>query len=155
MNSAAAGISIPSEGGDAADAAVATLLALAVTDYGFFAIGGEVPLLLYDAKNRQVKSPCGLGTAPLDPTAIDWFYANGTSAHGSIGAAPVPGASDLCVTALKLHGTVSFEQVVKPMLTLFDTGYEPWYHDLAITLGKLADRERETDDPGKEKLAAF
>ena len=39
----------------AADAAAATLLALAVTDYGAFAIGGEIPLLIYDAATGSVK----------------------------------------------------------------------------------------------------
>ncbi|MFP6658661.1 MAG: gamma-glutamyltransferase, partial [Pirellulales bacterium] len=51
----AAGLQILKQGGNAADAATATLLALAVTDYGLFAIGGEVPLLIYDAKKKEVK----------------------------------------------------------------------------------------------------
>ena len=42
-DSVAAGIRLLEKGGNAADAAAATLLALAVTDYGLFAIGGEVP----------------------------------------------------------------------------------------------------------------
>jgi gamma-glutamyltranspeptidase/glutathione hydrolase len=40
----AAGIRLLKQGGNAADAAAATLFALAVTDYGMFAIGGEIPL---------------------------------------------------------------------------------------------------------------
>ena len=56
MNSVAAGLQILSEGGNAADAAAATLLALAITDYGSFAIGGEVPLLIYDAKPKILRT---------------------------------------------------------------------------------------------------
>ncbi len=117
INSVAAGIQILEEDGNAADAAVATLLALAVTDYGAFAMGGEVPLIIYSAKTQEVKVLCGLGSAPLNATAIDSYYKNGIPAKGSMKAAPVPGAIDLCVTALKLYGTMSFEQVAQPALT--------------------------------------
>jgi len=154
MHSVAAGIQMLEEGGNAADAAVATLLALAVTDYGLFAIGGEVPLLIYDAKNNEVKALCGLGSAPLDPEAIDWFYKNGIPSNGSMKAAPVPGAVDLCVTALKLYGTMSFEQVVQPTLMLLDAGQENWHSDLAVTMRRLVERERETHGSREEKLTA-
>ncbi|MBI2478430.1 MAG: gamma-glutamyltransferase [Planctomycetia bacterium] len=154
MNSVAAGIQILDEGGNAADAAAATLLALSVTDYGSFAIGGEVPLIIYDAKKQEVKVLCGLGGAPLDPAAIEWFYDNDIPAKGSMKAAPVPGALDLCVTALKLYGTMSFEQVVQPTMTLLDAGREPWHGDLLETMRKLVQRERETNGSRDEKLTA-
>jgi gamma-glutamyltranspeptidase len=44
-----AGIDILQAGGNAADAAAATLFALSVTDSEFFCFGGEVPILVYDA----------------------------------------------------------------------------------------------------------
>ena len=66
--SVAAGIRLLEHGGNAADAAAATLLALSVTDYGRFAIGGEVPLLIYDARSQQVKVLSGLGRGST-PTA--------------------------------------------------------------------------------------
>ena len=108
----AAGIQLLEQGGNAADAAAATLLALTVTDYGLFAIGGEVPLLIYDARKREVKVLSGLGRAPLDSKAMEWYYANGIPSSGDMKAAPTPGAVDLCVTALRIYGTVSFEQAV-------------------------------------------
>lgn len=154
MNSVAAGIQILEEGGNAADAAVATLLALAVTDYGLFAIGGEVPLIIYDAERQEVKVLCGLGGAPLDPAAIKWFYENGIPSKGSMKSAPVPGAVDLCVTALKRYGTISFEQAVGPALTLLDSGRNDWHRNLAITIRKLVERERETHGSREEKLTA-
>lgn len=154
MNSVAAGVQILEDGGNAADAAAATLLALAVTDYGSFAIGGEVPLIIYDAKQQQVKVLCGLGSAPLDPAAIDWYYEHGIPAKGSMKSAPVPGAVDLCVTVLKLYGTMSFEQVVQPTLTLLDSGQAKWHRDLGVTIRKLVERERETPGTRQEKLTA-
>lgn len=154
MNSVAAGIQILEEGGNAADAAVATLLALSVTDYGSFAIGGEVPLIIYDAKTQKVKVLCGLGGAPLDPAAIDWFYEKGIPSKGNMKAAPVPGAVDLCVTTLKLYGTMSFEQVVQPTLTLLDAGQEQWHSDLLKMMQKLVESERAPNGSRAQKLTA-
>ena len=59
-----AGIEILDAGGNAADAAVGTILALNVTDHGACSIGGEVPVLIFDAQKREVKALCGQGRAP-------------------------------------------------------------------------------------------
>lgn len=150
----AAGIRLLREGGNAADAAVATLLALAVTDYGSFAIGGEIPMLIYRADKREVKVLSGVGRAPLDQKAIDWYYAHGIPSGGSMKAAPVPGAVDLCVTALRLYGTKSFEGTVAPTLVLLDAGTRDWHADLAVTLRKLVEAEKNLDGTRQEKLVA-
>src|ERR1700678_4800888 len=49
----AAGIKILNQGGNAADAGAATLLALSVSYVGAFCVGGEVPILVYSAGQRQ------------------------------------------------------------------------------------------------------
>ncbi len=152
--SVAAGISILEKGGNAADAAAATLLALTVTDYGRFTIGAEIPLIIYDAKKGRVKVLCGLGGAPLDPEAIDWFYENGIPDKGSIKAAPVPGALSLCITAVKLYGTMTFEQVVAPALAILDEHKEPWHKKLAITFRRLIETEKTTTGSRQQKLQA-
>ena len=149
-----AGIRLLREDGNAADAAVATLLALSVTDYGWFAIGGEVPLLIYRAEQREVKVLSGVGRAPLDQKAIDWYYANKIPSKGSMRAAPVPGAVHLCFTALSLYGTKSFAQVVAPTLELLDAGDRGWHPRLAVTLRKLVETERKAAGTREEKLAA-
>lgn len=154
INSVAAGIQILEDGGNAADAAVATLLALAVTDYGLFAFGGEVPLLIYDAKKHEVKVLSGLGSAPLDTEAIDWFYANGIPSKGSMKSAPVPGAVDLCVTALRFYGTISFEQAVRPTMTLLNSGLKQWHQDLLSTIKRLVETERNHSGTREQKLVA-
>ncbi len=150
----AAGITLLEQGGNAADAAAATLLALAITDYGSFAIGGEIPFIIYDAKRREVKTLSGLGRAPLDKAAIDWYYAHGIPARGSMKAAPVPGAIDLCVTALRLYGTKSFAAAVAPTLALLDKGGRHWYAALAVTLRKLVEAEKNRAGTREEKLLA-
>ncbi|MDA1229217.1 MAG: gamma-glutamyltransferase [Planctomycetota bacterium] len=153
-DSVAAGVSILDAGGRAADAAAATILALAVTDYGSFSIGGEVPVLVFDANSKQVKTLSGVGVAPQDPAAIEWFYQHGIPATGSMKAAPTPGAVDLVVTLLKLYGTISFEQAVAPTLELLDNGKEDWHPRLAVTLRKLIEAERNAPGTRKDKLKA-
>jgi gamma-glutamyltranspeptidase/glutathione hydrolase len=150
----AAGISMLEQGGNAADAAAATLLALSITDYGSYTIGAEIPLIIYDAKKKEVKVLCGLGGAPLDRETIEWFYKNGIPSKGSIKAAPVPGALSLCITAVKLYGTMSFEQVAAPSLELLDAGGKDWYPNLAKTFRRLIETERQTPGGRRRKLKA-
>ncbi len=162
-NAVAAGISILEKGGNAADAAGATLLALSVTDHGSFAIGAEIPLIIYDARKKEVKVLCGQGGAPLDPNAIAWYYQNGIAAKNSLRTAPVPGALSLCIAIVKLYGTMSFEQVVAPTLAMLDErrpapqapakGQE-WYPNLAATFRKLIETERQTPGTREQKLQA-
>jgi len=150
----AAGIEMLEEGGRAADAAAATLLALSITDYGSYAIGAEIPLIIYDASKKEVKVLCGLGSAPLDLAAVEWYYKNGIPSQGSMKAAPVPGAVSLCVAIIKQYGTMTFEQVVAPSLALLDAGGQDWYEELAATFRKLIETERGTPGTREEKLQA-
>ncbi len=124
----AAGTAILQAGGNAADAAVATLLVLSVKHIGAFCIGGEVPLMIYDAKKREVKVLAGQGAAPKDSLALAWYYKNGIPGD-DMRAAAVPAVIDLCVTALSRYGTMSFEQVAAPALALLDAGGPNWYRD--------------------------
>src|SRR4029453_2529025 len=54
-----AGITILKAGGNAMDAAAATILALSVTDSRSFCFGGEVPVMVYDARRGVVEVLCG------------------------------------------------------------------------------------------------
>jgi gamma-glutamyltranspeptidase/glutathione hydrolase len=90
----------------------------------------------------------------LDPKAIEWLYANGIPSKGSMKAAPVPGAVDLCVTLLKLYGTKSLEEAISPTLVLLDAGDRDWHPALAVTLRKLVEAERAKKGTREEKLGA-
>src|SRR5437016_4783513 len=59
----AIGLAVLKNGGNAADAAAATLLAQTVTDANQFCFGGEVPILVYNARRRVVEVIGGMGTA--------------------------------------------------------------------------------------------
>src|SRR5262245_48043370 len=51
----ASGVAMLRNGGNAADAAAATILAQTVTDANQFCFGGEVPILVYDARRKVVE----------------------------------------------------------------------------------------------------
>ena len=149
----AAGIEILESGGNAADAAAGTILALNVTDHGECSIGGEVPLLIFDAKKQEVKSLSGQGRAPLSQKAIDWYMENGIP-NGDIKMAPVPSVVDLCTTTIKLYGTMTFEDIVAPTLAILDEGNAEWHSNLAVTLRRMVDEERKTSGTREEKVQA-
>ena len=149
----AAGIGILERGGNAADAAAATILALNVTDHGACSIGGEVPVIVYDAGRQEVKTLSGQGRAPLSHKAIDWYMENGIP-DKDIKMAPVPSVVDLCTTLLRKYGTRSFEQIVTPTLAILDDGEESWHPRLADTLRRLVEAEQTEHGSRQEKVAA-
>ncbi len=165
----AAGIKILKQGGNAADAGAATLLALSVTYVGAFCVGGEIPILVYSADQKNVKLLEGQGEAPRDPKAIAWYMKNGIP-DGDVKAAAVPGTIDAVVTLLKLYGTKSFEEVVQPTLAILDAGGPTWYidtgsdekietgvnwqADMAVTFRKLVHSEKSAKGTREQKLQA-
>ncbi len=150
----AAGIEILEQGGNAADAAAATIFALQITDHGACCIGGEVPLLIFDAKKQEVKALCGQGRAPLSQEAIDWYMENGIPGEGDMKMAPVPSVVDLCITTLKQYGTKTYEEAIAPTLALLDAGEDDWHPRLAVTLRRMAEQEQSTPGSREEKLQA-
>jgi gamma-glutamyltranspeptidase/glutathione hydrolase len=165
----AAGIKVLGQGGNAADAGAATLLALSVTYVGAFCVGGEVPILVYSAEQKNVKLIEGIGEAPRDPKAIGWYMKHGIP-DGDVKAAAVPSTIDGIVTLLKLYGTKSFEEVVQPTLAILDAGGPTWYidtgsdkkietgvqwqADLAVTFRKLVESEKSAKGTREQKLQA-
>jgi len=165
----AAGIKILEQGGNAADAGAATLLALSVTYVGAFCVGGEVPILVYSADQKNVKLLEGQGEAPRDPKAIAWYMEHGIP-DGDVKAAAVPSTIDAVVTLLKLYGTKSFEEVVQPTLAILDAGGPSWYvdtgsderietgvnwrADLAVTFRKLVEAEKAAKGTRQQRLEA-
>ena len=148
-----AGIQILEAGGNAADAAAGTILALNVTDHIACSIGGEVPVLIFDAGRREVKSISGQGRAPLSQEAIDWYMKNGIPS-GNMKMAPVPSVVDLCITMLQRYGTKTFEEIVAPTLALLDAGDEDWHPNLAVTLRRMVEEEQITPGDRETKLQA-
>ena len=150
----AAGIDILERGGNAADSAAATILALQITDHGACCIGGEVPVLIYDVESQKIQSLSGMGRAPRSQEAIDWYMQNGIPGEADIKMAPVPSVVDLCTTLLQRYGTRSFEEAVAATLVLLDDGDEEWHPNLAKTLRRMVESEQQTTGSRKQKIQA-
>jgi gamma-glutamyltranspeptidase/glutathione hydrolase len=125
---AEAGMQMLRAGGNAIDAGVAQVLAQSVLEYGMFGLGGEVPMIIYSAKDQKVYTISGNTVAPKAAT-IDWFEKNDIlliPADGFL-AAGVSAVCDAVVTALDKFGTMSFSEVVEPAITLARDGFPVFY----------------------------
>ncbi len=143
--SAEAGLEIFKAGGNAADAAVATLLALNVTDSDQFNFGSELGILVYDAKRGVVEALSGLGGAPALAT-LEYFEKDGVIKDDSMQAIPVPAPLDAYVTLLDRYGTMRFAQVAQPALRLLDRHEKDWHAKLARTIRRLIETEKKAKD---------
>ena len=137
----AAGKTVLEGGGNAADAAVATILAMTVTDSSMFCFGGEVPLLVYDARRGAVDVVCGQGVAPRLATREHFSSAAGIPGSG-VEAAAVPAALDACLVVLDRYGTLTFAEAAEGTLALLAEHKVPWHADLERTLGRLIAAEK-------------
>ncbi len=134
-----AGLEILIRGGNAFDAAAATLLALSVEQYTKFCFGGEVSIITYDGGDGFVEVVCGQGRAP-ELATLDYFLSRGgipPPTSGDAANAPVPGALHAILVLLETRGTMTFEQVAGPALALLEAAEQPWHPDMARTLGAL------------------
>ena len=130
---AAAGYRILEEGGNAIDAGVASGIVLNVVLPHLTSFGGVAPIILHHAAKNETVTISGLGRWPKAAT-IEFFQKrhNGNMPSGILRTV-TPSAADAWLTALKLYGTMTFEQVVTPALELAEHGF-PVPHSLQRAL---------------------
>jgi gamma-glutamyltranspeptidase/glutathione hydrolase len=127
-----AGYRILTQGGNAVDAGVASVLAASVTELNRFGLGGEIPLLIKMAGQPTI-AISGVGVAPAKATvefyrhrpAEVWEDPNNmppVPVQGILSAI-TPGVFDGLILALEKYGTVSFAQVVEPALEYAAEGF--------------------------------
>jgi gamma-glutamyltranspeptidase/glutathione hydrolase len=148
----AAGITTLKNGGNAVDGAVATIIALTVTDSERVCFGGEVPIMIYDAKRNVTELICGLGTAPKLATRDHFEKKRGAIPGKGIESAAIPGLLDGCITALDRFGTITFAQATQPTLAILDRQEKPWHANLATTIRRLIDAEKQASGDRKRGL---
>lgn len=128
-SASAIGLEVLRDGGNAADAAVATAAALGVTEPYSAGIGGGGYFVYFDAATGTVTTIDGRETAPagmqsnafIDPaTGLPYSGANAVSSGLSVG---VPGTLATWEAALERFGTESLRDMLKPATLLATRGF--------------------------------
>ena len=119
----AAGYRILEQGGNATDAGVAAGIVINVVLPQYTSFGGVAPIIIHDAQKQDTVEISGLGRWPA-AASIDYFNQNcGGEIPVGVLRTVTPAAADGWLTALKIYGTMTFEQVVTPALELAEGGF--------------------------------
>ena len=120
----AAGMSVLERGGNAFDAAVAAGFVLQVVEPHLNGLGGDLPIVLWDARRKKVEVICGQGPSPVSAT-IETVRGMGLADIPGTGlvAACVPGAFGGWMTLLRDHGTWSVGDVMEFAIGYAGAGY--------------------------------
>ena len=120
----ATGMAILEKGGNAFDAAAAMGFALQVVEPHLNGPGGDMPLLMYSARERRLRVVCGQGPAP-EAATIAAYRDLGLDIVPGTGllATCVPGAFDAWLLMLRDHGTMSLREVLTPAIDFAGKGY--------------------------------
>jgi len=134
------GLSVLEDGGNAVDAGVAMGFALSVLEPYIYGIGGEVPILIYLAKEKKVLCLSGQGYAPAN-SSIELFKNMGIEAIPGDGllATAVPDAVSTWITALSLFGTMELARVLEPAHDLAKNGF-PMYETLRAAIERSSEQ---------------
>jgi gamma-glutamyltranspeptidase/glutathione hydrolase len=129
-----AGLRILQQGGNAIDSAAAMCIALNLLEPQNNGIGGEAPTLIYSAAERKAFAISGQGWSPQALT-VEWCKANSIDLIPGDGYLPacVPATLDTWALALARFGTLSFAQVLQPVIELAEDGF-PIYEGLHVHL---------------------
>jgi gamma-glutamyltranspeptidase/glutathione hydrolase len=130
-------------GGNAFDAAVAAGFVLQVVEPHLNGLGGEVPIVLWEARRGKVEVICGQGRAPA-AASIESLRAIGVSDIPGSGllAACVPGAFAGWMTLLRDHGTWPVSDVLEFAIGYAESGY-PLLPRIAEVIASVESRLRE------------
>lgn len=119
-----AGLQILRQGGNAADAAIATAAMLNVTEPASTGIGGDCFALYFDARTKQITALNGSGRSPSALTA-DHLHRLGYTVipERSPHSITVPGACMGWHDLLQRHGTMTLRQVLVEPIAYARNGY--------------------------------
>ena len=133
----AVGMGLLERGGNAFDAAVATAFTLQVVEPHLNGPGGDVPVILYDAKRGKPEVICGQGPAPAGAT-IEHYRELGLDLIPGTGllAACIPGTFDTYMRLLRDYGSMPLRDVLEPALGYARNGY-PLVERICATIGTV------------------
>ena len=118
-----AGVSILTQGGNAIDAAIAANAAMTVVYPSTCSAGGDVFMLIWEAKTQRLYALNGSGRAPRGMTP-EYFLARDLKQIPERGplSINVPGAVDGWFEALNRFGTLPAETIFAPAITFAEEG---------------------------------
>ncbi len=133
------GMAMLERGGNAFDAAVAAGFVLQVVEPHLNGPGGDLPILLHDARTGQTATVAAQGPAPRAAT-IAHYRELGLDLVPGTGqlAACVPGAVDGWLTLLERYGTLPLSDVLEPAISYARRGF-PALPSIVRTIGTVAD----------------
>ncbi len=120
-----AGARILEEGGNAVDAAVAANAAMGVVAPMMCGIGGDLFVIIYDAKTGQLHglNASGWSPAALSPEVIRKAGFTNAMPQAGIHSVTVPGAVDGWDKLLTRFGRKQFKDVLRPAISLAQDGF--------------------------------
>ncbi|HET9847104.1 MAG TPA: gamma-glutamyltransferase family protein [Candidatus Dormibacteraeota bacterium] len=131
------GMAVLERGGNAFDAAVAAGFVLQVVEPHMNGLGGDLPIILWDARKRSVEVICGQGPAPNAATIAE-IHKLGLDAIPGAGllAACVPGAFGAWLKLLADHGSMRLRDVLQYAMDYAGAGY-PLVPAIAETIAQV------------------
>ncbi|BAM91084.1 putative gamma-glutamyltranspeptidase [Bradyrhizobium oligotrophicum S58] len=120
----AVGMAMLERGGNAFDAGVAAAFTLQVVEPHLNGPGGDVPIILHDARRGKTEVICGQGPAPAGAT-IAHYKSEGLDMVPGTGllAACVPGTFESWMLLLRDYGTMRLRDVLEPAIAYARDGY--------------------------------
>ncbi|PKQ60371.1 gamma-glutamyltransferase [Labilibaculum filiforme] len=133
-------IDILKSGGNAIDAAIAANACLGLMEPTGSGIGGDIFVILWDAKTKKLYGLNGSGRSPKS-LSLEYFKENNYTSIPSFGALPVsvPGCVDGWFTMHSRFGKMNMEQILNPAIQYARNGF-PVSELIAYYMNASADR---------------
>ncbi len=141
-----AGAAILEKGGNAVDAAVAANAVLGVVRPHMCGLGGDAFMILYWAKDGEIKILNASGRSPYQASR-DFFAGQGLDKipQNGILTATVPGAVDGWSAALEKFGTLPLQALLQKAIAYASQGF-PVYKELSETIAESAPLLKKSPD---------
>jgi gamma-glutamyltranspeptidase/glutathione hydrolase len=115
------GVRVMRSGGNAVDAALAAWAVQGLAEPEMTGLGGDMFILIYLAKTREVKFINGTGAAPMAAT-VDFYKSRGGLPSDGPLSVSVPGAVGAVELAAKTYGSKPLLEILAPAIELAERG---------------------------------
>lgn len=140
---AQAAMGVLERGGNAFDAAVTAGFVLQVVEPHLNGPGGDMPALIWNARQQKMEVLCGQGPSPQAATLEAFRKLDLKLIPGSGLLAPcVPGAMDAWLLMLRDHGSITVAEALAPAIHYAGQGY-PLVHRIVDTIATVTELFRD------------